>query len=161
MVRTLLLNIFILIIISSSIYAQDWFDGPESMAFDSVSDCYFVSNYYDGSIVQINRYGQHSYFKTGLFHCYGNCIKDNILYVSVPGRVVGYDLTSGDSVFAVNIATIINLDGLTTDTSGYLYALDTGGRLHKIDIEEQSSRFWLTAAFRLIPRILSLTSGIT
>ena len=152
MVRTTFLVVNVLFLLASIALGQASFNGPESVAFDTVTDRYFVSNYYDGTIVQIDRYGQRSYFKTGLSHCYGNCIKDNVLYVTVPGKVVGYDLTSGEEVFEVNISTITNLDGLTTDTSGYLYALDTGGRLHKIDIEQQTASILVNGGFPSHPQ---------
>ena len=104
--------------------AQTILNGPESVAYDSVSNSYFVSNWRDGKIIQVDSLGNESIFYEGLGHCLGNQLVDSILYV-----------TTGPAVAAINIntATVIrnytlptgNGDGLTVDTSGNLYVLET------------------------------------
>jgi hypothetical protein len=61
-------------------YAQE-FQVPESVAFDPFTNRYFVSNYGDGNIVQIDSVGEKSFFKTGLSKLLGMIICENTLYV--------------------------------------------------------------------------------
>ncbi|MDD3731774.1 MAG: PKD domain-containing protein [candidate division Zixibacteria bacterium] len=140
MFRVLIIGLLlILVCLPPSGSAADIFDGPESVAFDSITNRYFISNYRDGSIVQIDQYGDTGYFKTGLGHCYGNCIKDNILYVSTDNRFKGFDVTTGQEIYDLYIAIPSrNLDGVTYDTSGYFYALCTGGVIYRIDLNEMT-----------------------
>ena len=140
MFRIFLLGLVsILIILPVSGTAENLFNGPESIAFDSISNRYFISNYYDGSIVQIDNFGDTSYFKINLEHCYGNCLKDSILYVTSNYNFRGFNINTGEEVLDMYIIVpIYNLDGVTFDTSGYLYALCTGGVLYRIDVAQQT-----------------------
>jgi hypothetical protein len=119
---------------ATSVFPQNLFNGPESVAFDSLRSRYLVSNYFDGSIVQVDSSGNQSYFITGLGHCLGNTIKDDIIYVSTGSSlVVGIDLSTGQIVDSLGFSAYNGLDGTTTDTSGFLYVVDTGGRIFKVD----------------------------
>ena len=44
------------------------------------------------------------------------------------------DFTQGTEVYACDI----NLDGMTTDGNGFLYVIDTWGRIFKVDLEAQT-----------------------
>jgi len=122
------------------VFPQNLFNGPESVAFDSLQSRYLVSNYYDGSIVQVDSSGNQSYFITGLGHCLGNTIKDGILYVSTgDSLVVGIDLATGQTVDSFGFSAYNGLDGTTTDTSGFLYVVDTGGRIFKVELASGNS----------------------
>lgn len=119
---------------ATMVFTQNLFNGPESVAFDSLQSRYLVSNYYDGSIVQVDSSGNQSYFITGLGHCLGNTIKDGIVYVSTgDSLVMGIDLATGQIVDSFGFSAFNGLDGTTTDTSGFLYVVDTGGRIFKVD----------------------------
>ena len=135
------LKIFVLaaIIPATASFAQNLFNGPESVAFDSLYDRYLVSNYHDGSIVQADTNGNQSYFVTGLDHCLGNTIIGNTLYVStidsmfLYSSVIGIDLATAQVVSNFYIPCLEHLDGQTADSSGFLYAADTWGRIVKIN----------------------------
>lgn len=45
-------------------YAQNLLNNPESVVFDAPRDRYIVSNWGDGSIIQIDSNGTQSYFST-------------------------------------------------------------------------------------------------
>jgi len=118
--------------------AQNLLNGPESVAFDTANNRCLVSNVYGGAIIAIDENGDHSYFKTGLGSCLGNQIKDNIVYVSVPDGIMGFDLTTADTVLDLAIPCWGHTDGLAADTSGFLYVVDTGGRIIKIDLSDST-----------------------
>ena len=48
-------------------------------------------------------------------------------------QVVGLDLATAQPVSVFYISSIGNLDGQTADTSGFLYVVDTGGRVIKVN----------------------------
>lgn len=116
-------------------FPQNLFNGPESVAFDSLQNRYLVSSYYDGNIVQVDSDGNQSYFCTGLGHCLGNTIINGILYVSTgDSLVMGIDLATAQIVDIFGLSAYNGLDGMTADTSGFLYVVDTGGRIFKVDL---------------------------
>jgi hypothetical protein len=127
--------ICVLLFGAAAVFPQNLFNGPESVAFDSLQNRYLVSNYYDGSIVQVDSDGNQSYFITGLGHCLGNTILNGVIYVSTADSVVmGIDLATAQVVDVFGLTVNNHVDGVTTDTSGFLYVVDTGGRILKIDL---------------------------
>jgi len=132
--------VFLSLLNATLVFPQNMFNGPESVAYDSLQNRYLVSNYYNGSIVQVDSSGNQSYFITGLGHCLGNTIKDGIIYVSTgDSLVVGIDLATGQIVDSFGFSAFNGLDGTTTDTSGFLYVVDTGGRIFKVDLASGNS----------------------
>jgi len=154
MLRVLIIGlVLIMVSIPADTVSAQIFNGPESIAFDSISNRYFISNYFDGSIVQIDNFGDTSYFKTGLGNCYGNCLRDNILYVTTGYYIKGFDINTALEVLDMYIPIpIYNLDGVTCDTSGYLYALCTGGVLYRIDVSEQTYEILVNGGFPSHPQ---------
>ncbi len=120
---------------SNQLFNPDYLKGPESVAFDHERQRYLVSSAFMDCIVAIDK-STHAQeiFKAGLDSPLGNCIKDNVIYVSVGENVKGFDLETGDEVFTVNIPCIQHLDGMTCDNNGFLYVIDTGGKIHKVDL---------------------------
>jgi hypothetical protein len=120
-------------------FSQNLLNNPESVAFDSLYGRYLVSNYQDGSIVQLDPDGNQSYFITGLDHCLGNTIMGNTLYVSTVDSmmlyslVISIDLATAQVTDYFPIPSLGHLDGQTGDSSGFLYVVDTGGRIIKVD----------------------------
>ncbi|MEE9443104.1 MAG: dockerin type I domain-containing protein [candidate division Zixibacteria bacterium] len=128
---------------TSVVNSQELYRGPESVVFDEINNRYFVSNYYNGTIVQIDQNGDHSYFNTSWAHCLGAQIAGNTLYVSVEDwfgndYLVGLDLTSGAIVMNLAVNTAICLDGITWDGEEFLYVVDVNGRILKVDIAAQT-----------------------
>ena len=125
-------------------FAQNLYDQPESVAYDSLLNRYFVSNYGDGTIVEIDSLGNEFYMYMGLGHCFGNCISDNVLYVSA-GTLKGIDLVTHDIILDIGLPCNGNLDGMTADTSGHLYVVDTGGKIFKIYLESQTYSIFVSS----------------
>ena len=139
---------------------QNLLNQPESAAFDSTHNRYLVSNYGDGSIVQINSYGTQDYFITGLGKCLGNHITGNTLYVSVKEYsgvtggvgVLGINLTTAQIEFSVAITSATTLDGIASDTSGYIYVIETSGKIFKITISSQNYSLFVGSGLAAYPQ---------
>jgi sugar lactone lactonase YvrE len=106
-------------------YSQE-FREPESAAFDPRTNRYFVSNYGDGNIIQIDSTGAKTYFKQGLSKLLGMVIQGNILYVvQNPKTIRGFDITDGSPTLEVEIKEALFLNDITSDGSGSLYVTDS------------------------------------
>ncbi len=126
-------------IISNLSYSQE-FKMPESAAYDTIKNRYFVSNFGDGSIIQINSTGKKTYFKKGLSKPLGILIYKNTLYVvDNPKTIRGFNLINGASKLTVEIKEALFLNDITADNAGFLYITDSqGGAIYKINIASQS-----------------------
>jgi hypothetical protein len=146
----------VLILLSSSgLLAVNYLDGPECVRWDSTSHRYFVSSWNNGLIVTLDTLGNQSVFLEGLAHAYGSHIDDSIIYVS-DGRVVyGYNLADGSLVWQVSITGSVQIDGVVTDTSGYLYAIDTNPRIiYRIRLSDASYSQFVNAGLPVYPQTL-------
>jgi len=116
-----------------------FFNGPESVTYDSLNGRYLISNVLDGSIVQISDAGDTTYFDTSLTRTLGMIIVDNILYVADINGIATYDLTTDQQGATITIAGTYELNDLTADTSGYLYITDVGaGKIFRVRISDHS-----------------------
>ncbi len=137
MKSTLLLFVFLLLY--NPIKAQE-FQSPESAAYDPLSKRYFISNYGDGNIIQIDSAGKKSYFKKGLSRSLGMIIKDNTLYVVTNFKMVkGFNLSDTTETFTIQIEEAVFLNDITADEAGFLYVTDSNDKaVYKIDISRQT-----------------------
>ena len=111
----------------------DYIDAPESVAFDVENQRYLVSSCHYNAIVSMDKTThEQALFIPNIYQPLGNCIYDGVLYVSTTSYLKGYDLETKEEVFSVQIPCLQHLDGMTTDDSGFLYVIDTGGKIHKI-----------------------------
>ena len=131
--------LFTVIIISNISNAQE-FKFPESAAFDPSANCYFISNYGAGDIIQIDTAGVKTYFKQGLSKPLGMIIYNNILYVvDNPQSVKGFDISNGSQTTDIKINEALFLNDITCDNSGNLYVTDSQGNfIYIINIKTQS-----------------------
>jgi len=124
---------------SNQVLNPDYLEGPESIAFDHERQKYLVSSAYMDCIVSIDKTTHaQELFKAGVNAPLGNCIMDDVLYVSHDQTLSGYRLEDGEEVFTIQIPCIQHLDGMTHDNNGFLYVIDTGGKIHKVDITNNS-----------------------
>ena len=141
-------------------YAQTILNQPESVVYDTLNKRYLVSNYGDGSIVQIDRINEYSYFATGLQRCVGLHIVENKLYIACAEHgLKGFDLTYGDSpelIMDLTIPGMHFLNDITSDSSGNLYVTDFfegGCKIYKISTYDHSYSIFLDSG-------LTWTNGI-
>jgi len=117
----------------------DFLEGPESVAFDHERQRYLVSSSGMDCIVAIDKTTHlQEIFKEGMNAPLGNCIMDEVLYVSHANTLSGYQLEDGEEVFTMQIPCVQHLDGMTCDNNGFLYVIDTGGEIHKVDVANSS-----------------------
>lgn len=152
----LLTILSVLILFSSSqLIAVNYLNGPECVRWDSTSHRYFVSSWNNGLIVTLDTLGNQSIFLEGLAHAYGSHIDDSIIYVS-DGRVIyGYDLVDGSLDWLVAITGSVQIDGVVTDTSGYLYVIDTNPRIiYRIQLSDKSYSQFVNTGLPAFPQTL-------
>lgn len=132
------INILLFVMFSfcfnSFLTGQSLISNPESVAFDTLNNRYLVSCFGNSTIVEIDSVGTQSVYKSNI-GCLGNCIHENVLYVSSGKDVIGFDLSTDDKVFEVNIKEAGELDGITADSDGNLYVIDMkNDKIYKISI---------------------------
>ncbi len=135
--------IFILVIIlaANSVNAQNLLLSPESAIFDEAHNRYLVSNYANGDIIAIDMEGNQSYFNADLWAVAGLHIVGNTLYAASSSGLKGFDLDTGELLMDISYSYMDILNGITSDTSGYLYVTDYGEnakRIYRILIADQS-----------------------
>lgn len=141
-----MLNALLAVLLTGSIYAQNLLDGPECISYDAGHNRYLVSNYNNGNIIAIDEQGNHSFFKQGLAHAFGNIIHENILYVSDGTSIYGYDLDDPNiTVMNLFVPLAIQMDGMAVDDNNNLYVVETiGARIFKIDLQAQTYSLFVT-----------------
>ncbi|NHM07882.1 T9SS type A sorting domain-containing protein [Flavobacterium sp. CYK-4] len=114
-------------------------NGPESIEWDQDNTRWLIGNKGNGTVLARNENGVLSNFVTGIGSGpYGIEILGDVLYTCEGGFIRGYLLTTGATVFTLNLnATFLN--GLTSDGNNFLYATDfTAKKIFKIDVASVS-----------------------
>lgn len=143
-------NIFfvmLLIFILSSLCISQEFTAPESAAYDPIHKRYFISNFADGNILEIDSCGNKHYFKKGLAKSLGIIIQNNVLYViSNFKKVTGFNLTNGSENFNITIDEAMFLNDITSDGEDNLYVTDSNAqKIFKLKTDLKTySTFWDT-----------------
>ncbi len=119
-------------------FAQNY-SGPESAEFDYANNRWLIANTTSNEVLARSSSGVLTVFASGLVSGpYGIEIVDDILYCSSGASIKGYSLTTGGSVFNLNVGASF-LNGLTHDNSGNLYATDfSAKKIFKINIAAQT-----------------------
>jgi len=125
--------------------SQNLLNNPESAVYDSLHFRYLVSNWADGSIVQIDNNGNQSYFVTGHGSINGIYIAQNKVFAGCSTKVKGFDLETKEMIMDLAILGAINLNDVTADNAGNLYVTDFNKReIIKINIENQMYSTFVT-----------------
>jgi hypothetical protein len=121
-ISRLIYNISIILILFPLLStAQNLLNRPESVVYDSLYNRYLVSNWANGSIVQIDSSGVQSYFATGHGSINGIYIAENIVFAGCSTKVKGFDLATKEIVMDLAIPGAINYNDITADNSGNIY----------------------------------------
>ncbi|MCP4583817.1 MAG: T9SS type A sorting domain-containing protein [candidate division Zixibacteria bacterium] len=125
------------------VQAQNLLNNPESVVFDTLHNRYMVSNFGDGTIVEIDEFGNQSYFDTTLTRIAGMLNRRDTLFVAsndVPYiGLVAYSLNTDEMLFYLPIPSVGLLNDLDYDNSGYIYISDYwDNKLWRVDVSEQS-----------------------
>lgn len=125
MMKIKIIILFIILSFFRLAHTQD-FIVPESAAFDSTTGCYYISNYGNGNIIQINPNGEKALFEEKLHKSLGIILNQNILYVvENPQTVRGFNLSDGTETLKVIIHEALFLNDITCDDKGFLYVTDS------------------------------------
>ena len=113
---------------------------PESAAFDTVSNRYFISNQGSGTIVQVDSNWNYSYFSTGLTTPKGLKILGDTLFVAAStDALLGFDLNTGERIVNVQFPGQVDLNDIEADTAGNIYVSDPqGNQVHKLRLSDLS-----------------------
>ena len=138
-------------IILSKWLLQDLFNNPESVVFDAPRNRYIISNWGDGSIVQIDSNGTQSYFSTELQNKYKVAglyiLNDTLLAASgdtlncdtTGTGLTGFNIKTGEIVFHIPIPGIGLPNDITSDNNGIIYLTDYWeNKLYKIENHKAS-----------------------
>ena len=130
--------IFFTFILSSSLLFGQSLSGPESIEYDEANNRYLISNSSNGQILELDSSGNLTLF-TGLVSSpHGLTIVGNVLYVCDGGGVKGFDLTSANSVFDLNLGANF-LNGITSDGVDNIWVTDFNAKvIYRISISGQS-----------------------
>ncbi|UCC43931.1 MAG: SMP-30/gluconolactonase/LRE family protein [Candidatus Zixiibacteriota bacterium] len=131
------LTVGVLILSAGIPSAQNLLNQPESVVFDAARERYLVSNFGDGSIVQIDSTGVQSNLNTDLSQVAGLHIVGDTLYAASSdgphAGLVGIDLLSGSIIFELAIDGMDFLNDITSDSSGYVYVTEhNGNKIFKV-----------------------------
>ena len=125
--KSTLLSFIALILFGLQVSAQAY-DGSESVEFDAANNRYLVSNTGSGEILARAANGTLSVFKSGINPSpYGLEILGNTVYACCGGTIKGFDLTTGNQVFNINLGAQF-LNGITSDGVSSLFATDFSGK---------------------------------
>ena len=139
----------IIILFPFKITSQNLLNRPESVVYDSLYNRYLVSNWANGSIVQIDSNDVQSYFVTGHGSINGIYITENIVFAGCSTKVKGFDLGTKEIVMDLAIPGAINYNDITADNSGNIYITDFNAKeIIKVNIQSHAYSTFVTGLTR-------------
>lgn len=137
--KSIYLAVLLILTLSSLSYSQ-LFRRPESAVYDLPRERYLVSNYDNGHIIAVDKFGTLSLFAEGKNSSAGLHIIDDTVYVGCGGQgILAYNLVTGEVVMDLLIPGSVLLNDVTSDTSGNLYVSDPyGNKIYKIRLSDRS-----------------------
>ena len=116
-------------------------------SYDPDQRRYFISNFGNGNIIEIDSAGNKRYFKNGLAKSLGIVIQNEVLYViSNSKKITGFSLIDTSISLELILDEAIFLNDITGDNQGSLYVTDSNAKkIYKIKNDLTSYRiFWDT-----------------
>jgi len=120
--------------------AQVTFISPESAAYDSISNRYFVSDQGSGKIAQYDESGGASWFATNLSVSKGLRISNDTLFVAADLHyLAAYDINSANMILKLNIPLSDQVNDVEIDSSGNVFLSDPqGSMIHRIHLSDST-----------------------
>lgn len=151
--RTMLL--LIVLTLPTCLLSQNLIDGAECVRWDTLYQRYIVSSWNNGRLVTLDTLGNQTQFIGGLGHAYGSHIQDSLIYVSTGKAIRVYRLADASLAWQLSISGAVQIDGLATDTSGFLYAVDTTPRkIIRINLSNHSYFTFVDTGLPVYPQTL-------
>lgn len=145
----------IILLLSSALPAVNYFDGPEAVSWDSARCRYLVSSLNNGRVIAMDTLGNQTIYLGGLGSAWGNHIRDSVFYVSRMMSINAYNLANAELLWETSIPGARQCDGVTTDTSGFLYTVDAILRgVFRIQLSDLSCSLFVSAGLPLYPQTL-------
>ncbi|PWB70449.1 hypothetical protein C3F09_09040 [candidate division GN15 bacterium] len=116
-----------LLLVARATYSQNVLSQPESVTFDAVRHRYMVSSLGNGKIIAIDTLGNQTEFYDAGVYTFGNHIVGDTLYTSIgqyPSHLLALNLETGAVILDTTVTVSLEMDGMTSDTSGHLYVVD-------------------------------------
>ena len=121
-------------------YTQNLLNNPESVVYDSANKRYLISNWGDGTIVQIDNQGNQTYFSDTLlnkFKVAGLYIYGDTLLAAAGDApnagLFGFNLNTDKQIFHIILPDIGLPNDITSDKQGHIYVTDYwGDKLYKV-----------------------------
>lgn len=119
-------------------------NSPESVAFDPLRNCHYVSNWGDGLIIKIDSLGNQSVLSAALTRIAGLLLVHDTLYVASNDTpyigVVGLNPASGELILYAPMEGAGLPNDLAFDSQGALYCTDYWShKIYRIDIPTQTA----------------------
>ncbi len=112
---------------------------PECVVYDYDHERYLVSAAGKGCIVELDTAGNQTLFYTATQVPLGMVISNNVLYISDDEDTLrGINLDTREEVMKLKLPATYSIDGLAADSNGYIYVVDTRGRIFKVNPVTQS-----------------------
>ena len=122
-------------LIPAGAFSQNLLSNPEHIVHDQLHQRYLVTNYGNGTIVAIDKTGTQQVVLSGLTGCMGIHIKDTVIMVSYGKKIRFLDLNTLRQFREVTLNVSTFLDGMITDNQHNVYAVESGGKIFKVNME--------------------------
>ncbi len=122
-------------LIPAGTFSQNLLSNPEHIAYDPLNQRYLVTNYGNGTVVSIDKAGVQQTVLRGLTECMGIHIQDTVLMVSFGKKIRFFDLNTLRQFREVTLNASTWLDGMITDYQRNAYAVESGGKIFKINLD--------------------------
>ncbi len=136
--RALLMVLAALTALAAPLSAQNLLNLPECVDFDTARNQYLVSSLGNGQVIAVDSAGNQTSLYSAPVYVFSNHIVADTLFVSVgqsPSRLVGLLLTTGEVVLDTIVPGSIQMDGMTSDTSGNLYMVESNdNRMYRFSL---------------------------
>jgi hypothetical protein len=160
----------VIICLAANLYAQSYYNNPESVVYDAANDRYLVSNKGDGKIIAVDKEENQTLFNTDQKSIRGLHILGDKVFAGCDTGVVAFNLADGTRAFVIDIPEKVLLNDVTSDSDGNLYISDSSGdQIFKVNPTDKTYTILATGILgtnglwydSIEDRLFTTTAGIT